>query len=80
MNALNKVTGSSIAQSSIDRKKEQREFASNVGSAVKSAVKDALSESGGSIGSNVAIDVHPSSNNEVVIAREVKRQLEMALK
>jgi hypothetical protein len=62
----------------VDEKKSQREFAAAIGTAVKMAVMEALAESDG-LGADVDINVMPSSGNEVLIAREVKRQVDKAL-
>lgn len=67
------------ANADVYRRKEQRDFAGTVGSAVKTAIKEALSESGGSLGADIDINLHPITDNHEVIAREVKRQIEKLL-
>lgn len=74
-----RLPGRSTGASSLDRKKEQREFATAVGGAVKTAVKEAISESD-SLGADVDINLQPASNNEIIIAREVRRQIEKYLR
>ncbi len=70
--------GNGPANSDVYQKKSQREFASSIGEAVYTAVKAALEESD-SLGADVDINVMPSTGNERLIAREVKRQVNKAL-
>lgn len=66
------------ANDDVYQKKAQRDLASTIGDAVKIAVKEALAESE-TLGADVDINVLPSTGNERLIAREVKRQVDKAL-
>lgn len=78
MRTAHSTMGSQVVQTEAQRKNEQKEFASYIGEAVRVAVKDALADSG-SLGADVDINVQPSSNNEVLIANEVRRQVKKLL-
>ncbi len=71
-------SGGGPANADVYERKAQREFAGAIGEAVKMAVKEALEESD-SLGADVDINVMPSTGNERLIAREVKRQVDKAL-
>lgn len=72
-------SGGGPANAGVYQKKAQREFASTIGDAVKIAVKEALAESDSLSGADVDINVMPSTGNEHLIAREVRRQVDKAL-